>query len=332
MSDLVVLAKQLVAEGKGLLAADWGADSIGKRFEKLEIANSEEKRREYREMLFTAPGLNEYLSGVIENEETVKQGLAEKLNAKGIVPGVKVDRGLVELTGFVGEKVTEGLDGLTDRLEELLGLGAKFCKWRAVFSVGNGLPSRECIKVNVIVLARYAGICQAVGMVPILEPEVVMDGGHSGEQCAKVSEQVLRELFVTASDMKVDLEGLILKTNMVVAGRDNPNKLSSQAVAELTVEVLKKTVPVEVPGVVFLSGGQEAREATENLNEIGKVRGSVPWKMTFSFERAFEEPTLNAWAGKEENKQRAQEVLVHRARMNSLASLGKYNKEEDHEI
>jgi fructose-bisphosphate aldolase class I len=334
VSDLSEIAKKLLVSGKGLLAADWGVSSVGKRFEKIGLENSQENRRRYREMLFTTQGLEEYISGVIEFEETVKQKTGagipfpEVLSKKGILPGVKVDRGLAETPDFPGEKITEGIEGLKGRLVEYKNLGAVFCKWRSVVVIGQGLPTGENISANSHLLAKYAVSCQELGMVPIVEPEVLMDGDHTIDKCVEVTEMTHRILFQTLADYKVDLEGLILKTNMAVSGKECPTQARSEEIAQETVAMLRRTVPVNIPGIVFLSGGQDAPEATKNLNAIAKIK-DLPWKLTFSFERALEEPTLFAWEGKSENTNRAQAVLLHRAKMNSLASRGEYYNEEE---
>lgn len=334
MEDLSNIAQRLVAEGKGLLAADWGVASIGKRFEKMAIENTEENRRRYREMLFSTPGLGEYVSGVIEFEETVKQKTTEGiplprlLSQQGVAPGVKVDRGLVDLANFPGEKITEGIDGLRERLIEYKNLGAVFCKWRAVVTIGPGIPNLACISANSQLLARYAALCQEQGMVPVVEPEVLMEGDHTIDKCVEVTEITHRLLFQSLADFKVNRTAVILKTNMAISGKLCLVQAGSEEVAEKTVKLLKKTVPVDVPGVVFLSGGQEPLAATKNLNLIAKI-GDTPWRMTFSFERALEEPTLLVWNGKDENIEKAQAVLRHRAKMNSLAAKGEYSEESE---
>ena len=327
--DLAEVAKRLVAEGKGVLAADWSVNSIGKRFEKIGLENTPENRKRYRTMLFSTPGLSEYISGVIEFDETIRQGLAEVLKKNGIMPGVKVDKGLVDMADFPGEKVTEGLDGLRERLKEYVGMGAVFCKWRMVVNIGDGLPTRACIVTNAQTMARYAALCQEQGLVPIVEPEVLKEGDHTIEKAAEVTEMTLRLVFETLAEHRVKPEGMILKSSMAVcSGTGCSVQAGSEKVAEMTVDILKRVVPAAVPGVVFLSGGQDALEATKNLNMIAQ-RKDAPWELTFSYERALEEPTLLAWAGKDENIEKAQRVLLHRARMNSLASMGKWTEEEE---
>lgn len=329
MSELGEVAKKLVERGKGVLAADWSVASIGKRFEKIGLENSPENRKRYRTMLFSTPGLGEYISGVIEFEETVEQGLPEVLSAGGILPGVKVDRGLVEMANFPGEKVTEGLDGLRQRLIKYRELGAVFCKWRAAIGIGEGLPTRACIRANAELMTMYAAICQEQGMVPIVEPEVLKEGDHTIERAAEVTEETLRVVFEVLAEQRVNLEEMILKSSMAIcSGTSCPVQADHAEVAARTVEVLRRVVPPAVPGVVFLSGGQEALEATRNLNELA-LRKDAAWELTFSFERALEEPALFAWEGKDENVEKAQKVLLHRAKMNSLASLGKYSEEAE---
>lgn len=324
------VAKELVAPGKGVFAADWSVTSIGKRFEQIGLENSPENREKYRRMLFSTPGLSSYISGVIEFEETVEQGLSEVLIKSGIIPGVKVDRGLVDMTNSPGEKVTEGLDGLSDRLKKYKEMGVKFCKWRAAFSIGEGLPSEICLKTNAQLLARYAVMCQELGLVPIVEPEVLKQGDHSIDRSAEVVERTLSSVFSALAEHKVILEGMILKSSMVVcSGTGCPVQANYEEVGRKTIEVLRRTVPAAVPGIVFLSGGQDALDATKNLNMISKAI-NMPWKLTFSFERALEEPALFAWGGKDEYKEKAQMILLHRAKMNSLASQGKYS--EDYEV
>lgn len=330
--DLAEVAGKLVAEGKGILAADWSVNSVGKRFEKIGVENTPENRKRYREMLFGTPGLSQYISGVIEFDETIRQGLAGVLKKNGITPGVKVDKGLVDMANFPGEKISEGLDGLRERLIEYKGLGAVFCKWRSVINIGEGLPTRTGITANAQILARYAALCQEQGLVPIVEPEVLKEGDHTIEKSAEVVEMTLRLVFEALEEHKVRLEGLILKSSMAVcSGTGCSIQATPEKVADMTVDVLKRVVPAAVPGVVFLSGGQEALEATRNLNMIAQ-RKDAPWKLTFSYERALEEPTLFAWAGKDENIEKTRKVLLHRAKMNSLASMGKYTEEVENEI
>lgn len=323
MADLASVARGLVAEGKGILAADWGVNSIGKRFEKIGLENTPENRKRYRTMLFSTPGLSQYISGVIEFEETVEQGLAEVLEKNGIIPGVKVDRG-------IEDGLTQGLDGLTDRLVRFKGLGVRFAKWRAVVDVDKS--GGEEVGENARRLAEYAELCQEQGLVPIVEPEVLKDGDHTIEKAAQVTEETLKRVFEALAKRGVKLEGMILKSSMAVcSGTGCSVQAGPEKVAQMTVDVLKRVVPPAVPGVVFLSGGQDALEATKNLNMIAKIK-DAPWQLTFSYERALEEPTLLVWAGKDENVEKAQKVLLHRARMNSLASMGKYSEEAEKEL
>lgn len=326
------VAKELVAPGKGVFAADWSVKSIGERFEKIGLENNPENRKLYRTMLFSTPGLSEYISGVIEFEETLEQGLASLLKRNGMIPGVKVDKGLVDMTGFPGENVTGGLDGLRERLVKYKGLGAEFCKWRAVITIGEGLPTQTCVRTNAQLLARYAATCQELGLVPIVEPEVLKQGDHTINKSAEVVDTTLRAVFEALSEHKVKLEGIILKSSMVVcSGVSCPVQSNPNEVAEKTIEVLRRVVPAAVPGIVFLSGGQDALEATRNLNMIAQMK-DAPWRLSFSFERALEEPALFAWQGKSVNIEKAQQVLLHRANMNSLACMGKYTKEAENEV
>lgn len=329
--DIRQIAKQLVAEGKGVFAADAGQKSIGKKLADLGVAgDTPEARRRYREVLFTVPGLGKYVSGVIMHDESIRQEtkdgvkFVDVLIKENILPGIKVDLGLVDLPNFADEKITEGLDGLRERLKSYYEMGARFTKWRMVVVIDDRRPSRPVVEANAQVLARYAALSQEAGMVPIVEPEVLMDGVHTIERNAEVTEMVGRIVFETLLEHKVDMQGLIYKTNMVIMGKTCPVQASDEEIAKKTVEVLKKTVSVGVPGVVFLSGGQEAVAATRRLNEIVRVGAGTPWKWTFSFERAFEEPTMKVWLGKDENVAAAQAVLLKRAELNSLASLGRY--------
>ena len=339
VEDIRGLAKKLVADGKGIFAADASEGTIEKRLAEWGIAGKkEEDRRSYREVLFTTKGLGEYIGGVIMHEESLGQEASdgktfvEHLNSEGVVVGVKVDRGTVDLPNFQLEKITEGLDGLSERLKKYYEMGARFTKWRSVIVVDEKRPSRPVVMANASVLARYALLSQQAGMVPIVEPEVLMDGKHTLERCAEVTEMVGRIVFETMLDLKVDMHGLLYKTNMVVMGKDCDVQASDEEVAKRSVEILRKTVSVGVPGVVFLSGGQDALLATSRLNLISRLGVGVPWRWTFSFERAFEEPVMKVWKGEMNNVAKAQEVLLKRARMNSLASMGKYIKEDDHEV
>ncbi len=332
------IANALVAPGKGILAADESSGTIKKRFDSIGVGSTEDTRRDYREMLFRAgEGMKNYVSGVILYDETIRQKakdgtpLVDIMKAAGSIPGIKVDEGAKALAGPHAdiEKVTEGLDGLRERLAEYHRLGARFAKWRAVITIADGLPTWNCIKANAHALARYAALCQEAGIVPIVEPEVLMDGAHAGhdiDRCYEVTEWTQRTVFRELYDARVALEGIILKPNMVIAGQKCAKQASSQQVAELTVKCLKATVPAAVPGIAFLSGGQSDAQATENLSLMNQI-GGVPWKLTFSYGRALQAAALKAWGGKSENVAAGQRAFAHRARMNSLAALGKWNEQ-----
>lgn len=328
--ELKKTAKQLVAPGKGVLAADESFPTIEKRFSKIGVESNEENRRSYREILFTTDGVGKFISGVILFDETIRQKTQEGkpfsqvLSDKGIVPGIKVDKGKVDMPNHPGEKIAQGLDGLGDRLKEYCELGARFTKWRAVFNIGDGLPTDDCINANSEILATFAALSQEAGLVPIVEPEVLMDGDHDIKRCREVTYQVLKRVFVKLVDKKVELSELLLKPNMVIQGKDNPNKATPEEVAESTLNCFREAVPSEVPGVVFLSGGQSPGEATENLNALNKI-GGVPWELSFSFGRALQAPVLEAWVGNNDNREEAQKALLKRAKLNSAARAGKYN-------
>lgn len=333
---LIKTAKAILADNKGLLAMDESVGTCNKRFAEHGIAQTPEMRRKYRELIVTTKGLNESISGAILFDETIRQTKADGtpfvkiLIDAGIIPGIKVDLGAKPLAGFVGEKVTEGLDGLRDRLLEYSKLGARFAKWRAVINIGNNLPTPACIDANAHALARYAALCQETGLVPIVEPEVLMDGNHSLAECAKVTEQVLHTVFEQLYKQKVMLKGMILKPNMVLSGLDSAVQASIDEVAENTINCFLKTVPAAVPGVAFLSGGQSAELATDHLNRMNKLyKSAIPWSLTFSFGRALQQPALAAWLGKDENIQVAQEALKFRAKCNRLACMGKYDPSAD---
>lgn len=329
---LAPVARALVAETKGILAADESFGTIERRFAAVGLQSSEETRRAYREVLFTTPGIEDFISGVILFDETIRQSsgegtpFPELLAKRGILPGIKVDRGTVDLAGFSGEKVTEGLDGLRRRLEEYIRLGARFAKWRAVITIGPGLPTRACLEANAHAMARYAAICQEAGVVPIVEPEVLMEGDHTIERCQEVTELTLRLTFTHLAEHRVSLEGLLLKPNMVVPGRKCPVAAGADEVAERTLECLRRTVPPALPGIVFLSGGQSPVQATENLNAMN-ARGPHPWALSFSYARALQEPVLAAWRGQAANVAKAQRLFYHRARCNSAARSGRYTRE-----
>ncbi len=315
IQSLSATAQALVADGKGILAADESTGTIGKRFDKIGVENIEENRRAYREFLFTTPDMEKYISGVIMYDETIRQStragvsFVKVLNDKDIIPGIKVDLGLKDLEDSVGEKVTAGLEGLDDRLKEYYFLGARFAKWRAVFSIGDGLPTEKCILLNAEILAKYAKLCQENNIVPIVEPEVLMDGNHTVEQCYEATTKVLTVVFVELKKVGVDLSGMLLKPNMVIYSSEG-TKVNAGQVAENTLKCLNSTVPHEVAGIVFLSGGQSETEACENLDMINKMAKNEPWKLTFSYGRALQNSAIKAWGGKEENIVAAQQTFV----------------------
>lgn len=326
-------ANAMVAEGKGILAIDESSPTIKKRFDSIGAECTEENRRAYRELLIAGEGINEYISGMILYDETIRQStkdgtpFPELLTSRGIMPGIKVDGGAKDLAGHPGEKVTEGLDGLRDRLAEYRELGAPFAKWRAVITIGDGIPSRGCITANCHALARYAALCQAAGIVPMVEPEVLLDGDHTIDRCYEATEATLRALFAELYDQRVVLEGTILKASMVLSGNKAAKRAGVEEVAERTVECLKNSVPAALPGIVFLSGGQTPVEATAHLNAMNAgAAGSLPWKLSFSYSRALQEPALKTWNGDAANGAAAQAALYHRAHLNSAASLGRYDE------
>lgn len=334
--ELHETARSLVAEGKGILAADESYPTIEKRLVRIGVESTEENRRAYRELLFTAPGTEEFISGVILFDETIRQGtrdgtrFPELLASKGIIPGIKVDHGAKPLALADGEKVTEGLDGLRSRLEEYRGLGARFAKWRAVYSVGPGKPSEYCVRTNAHALARYAALCQEAEIAPIVEPEVLMDGDHPIEQSATATARVLQEVFAELYDQRIDLRGMLLKPNMVLSGYDAANRAGIEEVATATLDVMYRHVPAAVPGLVFLSGGQSDEDATAHLNAMN-ARGPHPWQLSFSYGRALQAAPLKAWAGDENNVPAAQRAYHHRARMNGAARNGSYTPEMERE-
>lgn len=334
--DLRATAKALVAEGKGILAADESFPTIEKRFKSIDLESTEENRRAYRDMLFTTPGFEEYISGVILFDETLRQSssdgtaFAKLLESKGVIPGVKVDAGAKDLVFFPDEKVTEGLDGLRGRCEEYFGLGARFTKWRAVITIGDGIPTDFCIVANAHALARYAALSQEAGLVPIVEPETLMDGSHSIDQCYDATQRTLSTLFAQLGAHRVELPGALLKTNMVVSGKGAATQASHQEVAEQTIKVLKETVPDDIPGIVFLSGGMSDEDATARLNEMNKV-GGFPWELSFSYGRALQAPAIDAWKGDASNIEAGQKALYHRAKMNGFARSGKYSEDMETE-
>ncbi len=329
VNDLNSVALAMVANGKGILAADESSPTIKKRFDSINAESTEENRRRYREMLFTTEGAADYIGGVILFDETIRQstsdgvGFSQYLSDLGMIPGIKVDKGAKALAGFPGETVTEGLDGLRDRLAEYRDLGAKFAKWRAVINIGDGIPSEYGLSANAHALARYSALCQEAGIVPIVEPEVLMDGDHSIERCEDVTASALDVVFAELKAHRVALEGIVLKPNMVVSGSDASNRAAPQEVADTTMRCLKAHVPAEVPGIAFLSGGQSAEEATEHLGLMNQM-GDLPWELSFSYGRALQAPALAAWQGDEANYAAGQRALFKRAKLNSLAHLGKY--------
>jgi fructose-bisphosphate aldolase class I len=325
-------AQALLVPGKGILAADETVKTLSRRFDALGIPSTEESRRDYREMLFTTPDLSRFISGAILYDETIRQTdprgvpLAQVLFRAGILPGIKVDTGAKPLAACPGETVTEGLDGLRDRLKEYRTMGARFAKWRAVIHVGDHLPSDTCIAANVHALGRYAALCQEEGLVPIVEPEVLMDESHSLGRSEDVTGRVLERLFRALRMHRVALEGMLLKPNMVVPGKDSPAQAPVEAVATATLRVLARNVPPAVPGIVFLSGGQEAQEATVHLNAMNAGPVKPPWRVSFSYGRALQDPAMAAWGGRAAGVQAAQQALHHRARCNSAAALGMYRE------
>ena len=330
--ELEAVAQAMVAKGKGILAADESMGTIKRRFDGIKIESNENNRRAYREMLFTTKGLEEAISGVILFDETIRSAASDGtpfpqvLSKKGIMPGIKVDKGPVEIPGFPGETVTEGLDGLRARVKEYRDLGAKFAKCRAVITIGDSIPTYTCLEANAHALARYAALCQEGGLVPIVEPEVLLDGNHTIERSEEVTEATLRITFAILMRQRVHLEGMILKPSMVVSGKDNPRQAGVDEVAERTIRCLKRTVPAAVPGIAFLSGGQSAVSATEHLNAMNKL-GPLPWQVSFSYARALQDPAIKAWKGESGNVGTAQKIFYHRAKMNSAARSGSYTQE-----
>jgi fructose-bisphosphate aldolase class I len=322
----------MVAKGKGILAADESTGTIKKRFDSIRLDSTEEQRRTYRELLFTAPGAAESVSAVIFYDETIRQKtkdgtpFPQYLTRQGIVPGIKVDLGAKPLAGFPGETITEGLDGLRERLIEYRTLGARFAKWRAVIDIGEGIPTSFAIEANAHALARYAALCQDEGIVPIVEPEVLMDRDHDIDRCYLITEWVLKTVFEQLYYQKVALEGIVLKPNMVVPGKKCGKRASVAEVAEKTIKLLKACVPGAVPGIAFLSGGQSDEDATAHLDAMNKA-GALPWRLTFSYGRALQAAPQKAWAGKSENAAAGQRAFAHRAMMNGLAALGQWKSE-----
>ena len=337
LQELEKTARALVAPGKGILAADESFGTIGKRFEAVGIESSEDSRRAYREMLFTTPNIGEYLSGVILFEETLRQKasdgrpLAKVLEDQGIIPGIKVDKSTVPMPLSPNEKFTQGLDGLHDRLSEYREVGARFTKWRAVITIGDGIPTKSCVEANAEALALYAAFAQDHDLVPIVEPEVLIDGDHSIEQSYEATLWTLHETFDEIHDHGVELSALLLKPNMVISGKEASDQARVEEVARYTVECLLRTVPPAVPGIVFLSGGQTELQATQHLNAMNTIYEGLPWELSFSYARALQGQPMEIWGGKAENIERAQKIFHHRARMNSAARDGRYSEEMEQE-
>ena len=331
-SQLISVANALVEPGKGLLAADESGPTIAKRFKEIDVESTEDNRLAYRRLLVTAPQIERYLSGVILYDETIRQSaddgtpLPQVLSGKGVIPGIKVDRGAKPLAGFDGEKVTEGLDGLRERLAEYHELGARFAKWRAVIAIGEGMPSAACIEANMHALARYAALCQEADIVPIVEPEVLIDGDHTIEQCRQATAETWYHLYNQMHRQDVLLEGSLLKASMVLSGKACAEQASVEEVAEETVSLARELVPAAVPGIVFLSGGQSPVRATEHLDAMNRL-GEQPWKLGFSYARALQGPVMQAWRGDRANVEAAQKALYQRARLNSEAMLGRYSSD-----
>jgi fructose-bisphosphate aldolase, class I len=337
LTELNKIARAMTAPGRGLLAADESTGTIKRRFDAVGVESTVDNRRDYRELLFRATdGMRPYISGVILFDETIRQSardgtpLVKIIEQAGAIPGIKVDEGAKAMAGFPGEVLTEGLDGLRERLIEYRGLGAKFAKWRAVITIGAGIPTFGCIKANAHALARYAALCQEQSIVPIVEPEVLMDGDHDIGRSGEVTEWVLKTVFAELYEARVALEGMVLKPNMVIPGKKAAKQASVAQVAEATIRVLKACVPVAVPGIAFLSGGQSDEEATAHLDAMNKI-GGLPWPLTFSYGRALQAAPQSAWRGKSDNVPAAQRAFVHRARMNSLAALGRWTVELEKE-
>ena len=330
--ELQSVARKLVAPGKGILAADESTGTIEKRLKSINVPSTEENRRAYRDVLFTTAGVGEFISGVILFDETIRQKtrdghtFVEALEQQGIIPGIKVDKGAKPMANFPGEKATEGLDGLRERLTEYRQLGARFAKWRAVIGISEKIPTRRCIETNAELLARYATLCQEADLVPIVEPEVLMDGTHTIQRHFNVTQQTLESVFHALYEHRVVLEGMLLKPNMVLSGKECPQQASAEDVAKATVHCMKHVVPAAVPGLVFLSGGQTDQQATEHLNAMNQIP-DLPWQLSFSYGRALQAPVLKAWKGDSANVAAAQQAFHHRALCNSRARFGKYTAE-----
>jgi fructose-bisphosphate aldolase, class I len=337
-TDLEGTARALVADGKGILAADETVPTVTKRLGARKVESTADSRRAYREMFFTTPGVAEFISGVILQDETIRQrnprgiALPDLLAQQGIIAGIKVDNGTRPLAGSAGESITEGLDGLRERLLEYQKMGARFAKWRAVIAVSDTLPSAACVHANAHALARYAALCQEQGMVPIVEPEVLMDGSHTLERCEEVTGDVLHAVFDALHDQGVTLEGMLLKPNMVIAGKECGRQASVQEVAVATLRCLRRHVPPAVPGIVFLSGGQDHLAATMHLSEINRLVEPRAWKLSFSYGRALQDEALKAWHGRRENVKEGQRAFFHRAKCGSAAALGRYSAAMEREM
>jgi fructose-bisphosphate aldolase class I len=335
VEELERTARALVAPGKGILAADESSGTIKKRFDSIGVESSEENRRSYREMLFTTPGMEEFISGVIMFDETIRQSTAggvafpKVLESLGVIPGIKVDRGAKPLAGFPGETVTEGLDGLRERLAEYRERGARFTKWRAVITIGDGIPTQTCIDANAEALARFAALSQEAELVPIVEPETLMDGDHTIDRHYDATRRTLEAVFDRLFVHRVELTGTLLKTNMVLSGKSAPEQAGVEEVARWTLRVLRESVPPAVPGIVFLSGGQSDEAATAHLSEMNRI-GGVPWELSFSYGRALQAPALKAWAGKGEKIEAGQRAFYQRARLNGAARSGSYTSDMEH--
>ena len=335
LEQLVDTAQAMVAPGKGILAIDESSGTIKKRFDSVNIESTEANRLDYRSMMLSTPDLGQFISGAILFDETIRQNmpdgtpLVKVMEQAGILPGIKVDAGAKDMAGFEGEKITEGLDGLRERLAEYVELGAKFCKWRAVITIGDEIPSRACIDANAHALARYAALCQEAGLVPIVEPEVLMDGDHDLETSFDVTEATLKSLFQQLYEQNVMLEGCVLKASMVISGSTNDDRADVEEVAAATVDCLLNAVPAACAGVVFLSGGQGDVEATQHLDAMNKM-GDMPWPLSFSYGRALQAECLKTWASDPAgNRKAAQQILLHRAQMNGAAALGEWDAEEE---
>ena len=336
MNELEQTARALVAPGKGILAADESSGTIKKRFDSISVESTEENRRAYRDMLFTTEGAADFISGVILFDETIRQRSAdgtpfpELLARRGVIPGIKVDKGAKPLANAPGETITEGLDGLRARLEEYRDLGARFTKWRATYSIGKGTPSEYCVWTNAHALARYAALCQEAGIVPIVEPEVLQEGTHTIDESSRATGRVLQAVYTELHDQRVELRATLLKPNMVLSGYDASDRAGIDEVADATLECFYRHVPAAVPGIVFLSGGQTDEDATAHLNAMN-AKGPHPWQLSFSYGRALQAPALKAWGGSPENVQAGQRAYYHRAKMNGAARTGMYAPEMERE-